>query len=319
MKNKGIVLFLLILAAIIVTMIVADFRSERPGKGKPNPYAYNINEFKNVDPSLINYRESKNFRIGFESPVAIAVHDDKIYVAGDNLLKIIDLNGRLLKEFDIPRMARTIEVFRGEIYLADVNRIRVFSEEGNLLNEWEQLGENSLITGIASGENWVFVADAGNRRVLRYSKDGALVGQFDGKAEEGVLHGFIIPSPTFDLDINDDDELWVVNPGMHALENYTPEGNLRRHWKKTTITPEGFSGCCNPSYFTFLSDGRFVTSEKGLVRVKTYKRSGEFEGVVAAPDKFADNAQAPGVAADSRDNIYILDFDKKMIRVFEPI
>jgi hypothetical protein len=81
---------------------------------------------------------------------------------------------------------------------------------------------------------------------------------------------------------------------------------------------EGFSGCCNPAHFTFLPDGRFVTSEKGLVRIKTYKPSGEFEGVVAAPVKFKDEGRAPDIATDSKGNIYALDFDKKMIRVFEP-
>jgi hypothetical protein len=80
---------------------------------------------------------------------------------------------------------------------------------------------------------------------------------------------------------------------------------------------EGFSGCCNPAHFTFLPDGRFVTSEKGLVRIKTYKPSGEFEGVVAAPSKFKNEGEAPDIAADSNGNIYALDFDKKMIRVFE--
>jgi hypothetical protein len=82
---------------------------------------------------------------------------------------------------------------------------------------------------------------------------------------------------------------------------------------------EGFSGCCNPAFFTFLSDGRFVTSEKGLVRIKTYKVSGEFEGVVAAPDKFIEDGHAPDIAADSKNNIYAMDFDKKVIRVFNPV
>ena len=81
---------------------------------------------------------------------------------------------------------------------------------------------------------------------------------------------------------------------------------------------EGFSGCCNPAHFAFLPDGRFVTSEKGLVRVKTYKPSGEFDAVVAAPVKFAEEGKAPDLAADAAGNVYVLDFDKKMIRVFEP-
>jgi hypothetical protein len=54
------------------------------------------------------------------------------------------------------------------------------------------------------------------------------------------------------------------------------------------------------------------------VRIKVYKPSGEFEGVVAAPEKFAKEGHAPDVAADSLANIYALDYDKKMVRVFEP-
>jgi hypothetical protein len=318
MKNKGIIIFLLILAIVIVAVIVGDYVSDRPDRSKPNPFAYDVNEFKTVDPELIHFRESKNFRIGFEEPAAIAIFDDKIYVAGDNNLKIIDLSGALLNEFNLPGKPQTVEAIDQTIYVAIDNKIMVYDEGGNLLNEWEPLGENSLITAISATENVVFVADAGNRKVIRYSGEGEIMAEFDGKAEEGVLHGFIIPSPCFDLDINDVDELWVVNPGLHALENYTFDGNLRAHWKNTGMRPEGFSGCCNPTYFTFLDDGRFVTSEKGLVRIKTYKRSGEFEGVVAAPTKFIDEGRAPDVAADSQNNIYALDFDKKVIRVFEP-
>ncbi len=318
MKNKGILFFLLILAVVIVAVIVGEYVSDRPNRSKPNPFAYDIDEFKTVDPELIHYRESKNFRVGFEEPAAITIFDDKIYVAGDNRLKIIDLSGTLLNDLSLPGKPQTVEVFDQTIYVAINNQILVYDEGGNLLNSWGPFGENSLITAIAATENDVFVADAGRRKVIRYSVKGEILTEFDGKAEEGVLHGFIIPSPCFDLDINDVGELWVVNPGLHALENYTYDGNLRSHWKNTGMRPEGFSGCCNPTYFTFLDDGRFVTSEKGLVRIKTYKRSGEFEGVVAAPTKFVDEGRAPDVAADSQNNIYALDFDKKVIRVFAP-
>lgn len=318
MKNKGIIIFLLILAAIIIAVIVGDYVSDRPDKSRPNPFAYDVNEFKTVDPELIHYRETKNFRIGFEEPVAIAVHNNRIYVAGDNSVKIIDLSGTLLNDLSLSGNPQTVEAFNQTLFVAVDNQVLVYDGDGNLLNEWEPLGENSQVTAIAATENNVFVADAGKRRVIRFSEEGEILTEFDGKAEEGVLHGFIIPSPCFDLDINDEGELWVVNPGLHALENYTYNGNLRSHWKNTGMRPEGFSGCCNPSHFTFLDDGRFVTSEKGLVRIKTYKRSGEFEGVVAEPAKFVDEGRAPDVAADSQDNIYALDFDKKVIRVFEP-
>ncbi len=76
MKNKGNIIFLLVMAAVIITVIVSEFLSDRPDRSKPNPFAYDVEEFKNVDPELILYKESKNFKIGFEEPAAIAVHNE---------------------------------------------------------------------------------------------------------------------------------------------------------------------------------------------------------------------------------------------------
>jgi len=317
MKNKGIIIFLIVLAVVIVGVIVGDYISGRPDKSNPNPYAYDVNDFKNVPEEIIHYKELKNFKLGFENPSAITIDSDRIYVAGDDKLQTIDLSGKLLTELNLHGKPQAVVVYNDKIYVSVNNQIFVFNQSGTLLKEWEKLGENSLITAIAAFGNNVFVADAGMRKVIRYSLQGEKRNEFDGKADEGVLHGFIIPSPYFDLDINSEGDLWVVNPGLHALENYTDDGNLREHWSNTSMMTEGFSGCCNPAHFTFLPDGSYVTSEKGLVRIKIYKPSGEFDCVVAAPAKFAEEGEAPDVAADSQGNIYALDFDKKMIRVFE--
>jgi hypothetical protein len=320
MNNKGVIIFLISLAVIIVAVMVGEYLSDRPDRGKTNPFQYDVEEFKNVDPSLITYRESVNFRTGFEEPAAIAIFNDTIYAAGDDIIKVIDLKGILISQIDLPVKPHTLEVFGKKIIFAAVNRIFTYSLFDGSITEWTPLEESSFVTALAaSGENDIFIADAGNRRVIRYSGDGKLVSVFDGKAEEGALHGFIVPSPFFDMDINEEGELWVVNPGMHSLENYTFEGRLRSHWKESGMKTESFSGCCNPAFFTFLVDGSFVTSEKGLVRIKTYKVSGEFEGVVAAPVKFVEEGHAPDVAADSKNNIYAMDFDTRMIRVFSPV
>ena len=318
MKNKGIVIFLIVLAVVIIAVIAGDYLSGRPDKSAPNPFAYDVNDFKNVPEELIHFKETKNFKLGFEQATAITIDSDKLFVTGDNKFQIIDLSGKLLSEINLPDKPKTLEVSGDKIFVSVNNQIFVYNQNGSLLNKWESPDENSLITAITAFENNVFVADAGKRKVVRYNLQGEKLAEFDGKADEGVVHGFIIPSPFFDLDINSDGDLWVVNPGLHALENYTEDGNLREHWNNTTMQTEGFSGCCNPAHFTFLPDGRFVTSEKGLVRIKTYKPSGEFEGVVAAPAKFKDEGEAPDIATDSEGNIYALDFDKKMIRVFEP-
>jgi hypothetical protein len=170
MKNKGIVFFLIILAVVIVVLIVSDYRSERPGRSEANPFALNMDEYKTVDPALINYREAKNFRIGFETPAAIEIYNDKIYVAGDNKLKIISLSRASLLS-DLTFHFHPLLKADGErIYLAVRNQVFVVDEEGNILAEWEPLGENSHLTAIAVAGDNVFVADAGSRKIYRYSQ-----------------------------------------------------------------------------------------------------------------------------------------------------
>ncbi len=319
MKNKGIIIFLIVLALVIVGVMVGDWYSKRPDNMEANKFAFSVDEFRNVPDDLIHYKETKNFKVGFEEPAGITIAEDKIYAVGDKKLKVIDRSGNLLNEFELTEEPHTLEVSGDVIYVAFEKRIQLMNLTGETMAEWKLTDDNSYITAIAAYEENVFVADAGTRKVMRFNKAGELQNEFEGKVSEDVLHGFIVPSPYFDMDINEYGDLWVVNPGLHTLENYTTEGNLREHWKASGAQTENFSGCCNPAHYTFLPDGSFVTSEKGLVRIKVYKPSGEFLGVVAAPNKFDTKieGQAPDVAVDSEGNIYALDFDRKVLRVFE--
>jgi hypothetical protein len=90
----------------------------------------------------------------------------------------------------------------------------------------------------------------------------------------------------------------------------------------------GFCGCCNPIAFTLLPDGKYVTCEKGLPRVKVYSAHGEFQGVVAGVETFPENSrvavgETPGdgvrasldAVADPQGRIYVLDTVTRLIRV----
>ena len=93
----------------------------------------------------------------------------------------------------------------------------------------------------------------------------------------------------------------------------------------------GFCGCCNPVYFTRRPDGKFVTSEKGLNRIKIYDPKGRFEGVVAGPDQLVKDLDLAkkacadcqvgfgfDVACDSSGQVFALDPATKTVRVFTP-
>jgi hypothetical protein len=79
---------------------------------------------------------------------------------------------------------------------------------------------------------------------------------------------------------------------------------------------DGFCGCCNPSHFTIMADGSFITSEKGIARVKIYNRIGEMTSVVAAPENFNEGTVGLDLAVDSQQHIYVLDRKRNQVRIF---
>jgi hypothetical protein len=81
---------------------------------------------------------------------------------------------------------------------------------------------------------------------------------------------------------------------------------------------EGFCGCCNPSNFAMLNDSLFVTSEKGIERVKIYNADGSFHSIVATPDLFEEGTKGLDLAVDKQNRILVLDPVKLVVRVFEP-
>jgi hypothetical protein len=79
---------------------------------------------------------------------------------------------------------------------------------------------------------------------------------------------------------------------------------------------EGFCGCCNPSHFAIREDGSFVTSEKGIPRIKVYDRLGRLAAVVAGPDNFDEGTVGLDLALDSAQRILVLDPARRAVRIF---
>lgn len=319
MNKKGIYIFLTALAAIIVVVIVSDFARNKPGKRPSNPYEYDMSSMKVVDPDKIIYKETRNLNLKMNEPTGIAFFDHRLFVIGDQNLQIIGMQGNLVLDVTLPAPPFSIAVNDEFILTGTRNTIVKLDHSGNIISEWKDFSDNSLLSSISIYEGKVFIADAGRRRVYRYNLNGEKELEFEGKVSDDVLHGFIVPSGCFDLAVNEFGDLWVVNPGKHALENYTFDGYLRGYWTATFSDVKGFTGCCNPAHIAFLPGGNLITSEKGILRIKEYKPSGEFVGVVAAPSKFIEEGKVPDITTDHEGRVYACDPDKKSIRIFEKI
>lgn len=271
-----------------------------------------------TDPALIGYDEIIKLKVDLNSLRAIAVdRDDLIYVAGDSALVVLQDSGREVSRFALGASAGCIAVSpEGRIYLGMKDHLRVLNKEGSRIGTWDKINSTAIITSIALTETEVFVADAGNKIVWRYDTSGKLLSKIGERNREEGKIGFVIPSPYFDVAIDRDGLLWVVNPGRHTLENYTSDGQLRSSWERTSVGLDGFCGCCNPIHMALLPNGSFVTSEKGIARVKIHDPTGEFRTVVAASELFAEGTVGLDLAVDAQERILVLDPKAGVIRIF---
>jgi outer membrane protein assembly factor BamB len=293
-----------------------------------------------TNPDTIMYKElGLPIGTGFTDSRRIAVDSrGAIYVAGDKAIRVFNggapESGRLLREIKLNRAPRCVTVADDEkIYIGMKDHVRLYNSRFKPVANWQRLGDNAFLTGIAVAKNDVFVANAGNRIVIRYDTSGNIINHIGKKDKNRNIPGFVVPSPYFDLAVGRDGLLRVANPGRHRIEAYTSDGDLEFWWGRfSNVDVEGFCGCCNPVNFAILDDESFVTCEKGLVRVKTYDADGDFVGLVAGPKQLVKhracricrsprNCGSGGfdVTVDGEGRVLVLDTINNVVRIFTKV
>ena len=332
------------LTPVIATLAVAAFivigvsvvRLNRHDRDvDENPYEYSLDGLQEVPSQLVLFNEIDPLPFEVEHAAALAVDaDGNIYVAGASSLEKYNSAGQQILGVDLPMPAKCLAVDdTGKMYIGTGQAIQVFDKQGKRLAVWDELPDAAVLTSLAVTENAVFAADAGNRLVYIFTKDGGMSGRIDGAKAHADGKGFIIPSPYFDVIDVDSRHVWIVNPGRYLVEKYNITGEILDSWGYAGMALDGFSGCCNPIHIARDADGSFYTAEKGLVRVKQYTERGDFTGVVAAPAKLLDSdsalssertvktdcsgaAKITDLAVDPEGRVLVLDCRRKQVRIF---
>ncbi|HUW61307.1 MAG TPA: NHL repeat-containing protein [Candidatus Bathyarchaeia archaeon] len=259
--------------------------------------------------------------LDMKAPSALAVGPDgAIYVAGEDVVMMLSADGQARLRFAVPGRPGCLAITPDGRLLAGMRgHVEVLKTDGSKAGAWPDLGDRAWLTSIACDEENVYVADAGNRIVWRFDGCGKMLNRIGEK--------FIVPSPYFDVAINPIGELWVVNPGMHGLENYRPGGDLVSSWRRPGIEPDSFCGCCNPIHIAFRTDNSLVTAEKGVARIKVYSPDTTLLEVVAAPAAGPTQnsatlgcnieAAVADLAVDGKNRILVLNKFEKAILVYE--
>ena len=298
--------------------------SAKPGQSLSADFIYDTSKLQAVDPKLIHYEEKPAFNTGLKELRGIYVNAKGIWVVGDQQLVKLDFSGTMQSTGKVDDSPRCVAMeSEDRLFVGFKDYLAVYKSDGTLEKRWGRLPSPAVITSIAIGPSEVFVADAGNRAVVRYDLDGRQIGVIGKKDLSQKKSHFVIPSPYFDVALGPGDLLWVANTGQHQLEAYTMRGERENAWGESSMGIKGFCGCCNPAHFAMLPDGRFVTTEKGLARIKVYSPKGEFESVVAAPKDFPQlldsnkaNSTGMDVAVDEQGTVYVAEPFTGKIRRF---
>lgn len=295
-----------------------------------NPFTYDVSRYETTDPRLIRYVELRRFPAPREGARRLALAPDgRLWVGAGNYLVSVDDAGQPGLEIALTGPVRCVTAGPdGTVFAGLKDHVEVFDARGNRQAVWESPRRRAWLTGLAATADRVFAADSGNRLVWCHDRAGQVLARIGEKDKDRDIPGFVLPSPHLDVEIHPDGLLRVNNTGRHQVEAYTFEGDLEYFWGKPGMGIDGFCGCCNPIALSILPDGRTVTAEKGLPRVKVYDTHGALDGVVAGVETFPENLRASrgesrndtlnlslDVVADRQGRIFVLDPISREVRV----
>jgi len=274
-----------------------------------------------VDPALIKWTRADSWDIAMEGANNLRIlPGGGVVVIGAGGFEALELPGYGTP----PALPRTDELRSDLLRTEDggfvtssrqdlIHHTSADDLEGNILFS---PGGNAYITNLAlDADGNILIADMGNRLFWKVSPDGQLLAKWGNKNPDLNQPGLVIPSPYLDVTLDEEGRVWGVNPGRQSIYLYDEDHAVVRSWGFASARTEGFCGCCNPTHLVALPGGTFLTSEKGLPRVKEYSNEGELVGVVAPPTDFDPDGDAIVMAAPDADEVLILDpSDQKLWR-----
>jgi DNA-binding beta-propeller fold protein YncE len=243
----------------------------------------------------VNWKISGELAITEGSLKAVTVSSSgNLYTGGDSFVSCYTADLRRVWSLITPYPVTSLSVSGDTLYASTIEVILVIGMDGILKDEWGPFEDKSFITSVASNRSRVAYADAGNKMVVILDKQGVvekIIGQGDGQ--------FVLPSPYFDVAMDASDNLYVANTGHRRIEIRSFDGRLKRMFGEPGLAPEAFCGCCNPAHFIITPQG-FITSEKGINRIKVLDPGGDFVEFVSSRNKFVPSIPLDLASADGK-------------------
>lgn len=266
-----------------------------------------VEQFSAADRVFVSPYEPMS-EIPLPAPVNRFEYDGgKLFIATANEICIYNVSGEQQSSFAVKPDVRDIDIDEGNIYVLYPTYIEMYSQQGVLLHEWEACSELSDYCSLVAAGDFVFVTDAENKNICKYTKEGYFMKFINSP------RGFVIPSYAFDI-TSRNDTIYCSNSGRHLVEKYTLEGDFIAAFGGPGGETGFFAGCCNPTYLAITPEGTIMVSEKGNPRISSYDKKGNFLRVLLNSRLLGGGSVAYEMRGDG-DYLYVAGKDK--ITVFK--
>jgi len=300
--NKGLRIALNLLVFILIIGFVWYMVASL---GKNEPLFGSVNSSGEQSP----YKKISSIKTE-SNIISFDLYSEKIYIAVNQAVMIYGKEGVLLLKIPVGKEIRDIKVEDGRIYLLYPAEIEVFTSAGEKLTAWKARRNNADYCSMALSSEYVFVTDAKNKHICKYTKDG------DFMAVILSPNGFVIPGYSFDI-INFRDTIYCCNSGRHKIECYTLEGEYITSFGQPGNEAGSFAGCCNPAYLVATEQGDFLTSEKGNPRISCFSRDGKFHAILLGSKALGGGTKAYRLKVQD-EKIYVAGKNTLSVYVFDP-
>lgn len=179
--------------------------------------------------------------------------------------------------------------------------------------------------GIKVGpDGFVYVADAGNHRIQKFTADGQFVASFgtlstlDGE-RQGPPRGFLEP---WDVAVAPDGSLYVADTWNHRIQHLDPNGNLIHYWglfgQYGIGDLAGRGAFYGPRGIVVGKNGNIYVADTGNKRIQVFTPDGQFLyqwGGGGVLEGYLD--EPVGIAISAAGEVYVADTWNRRVQVFD--
>jgi hypothetical protein len=241
---------------------------------------------------------------------------DRIYMLGDEEVRVFEASGGFLLSWKAADKAACLTAGPdGRVYLGAPGRVDIYDTKGSRLGGFAagEKDQPAGVTAIKLFRKEILVADAEARLIRRYDPAGNQLGLIGTRSKTG---SFMLPNGWLDFDVDSEGVVIATDTGRHRVTSWaldgTPVGSFGKFGMRD---PADFVGCCNPVNLALTPDGKIVTAEKMVARVKVYQPDGRLLAVIG-PEHFDPNCVHIHLAVDSKGRILSADPVRREIGVF---